>query len=158
METVRPCWEEYFVDLLNTMSKRATCDRGRNACIITNKENDILSYGYVGSPHGQPHCDENGHVILEIQDMRTGEIRNHCIRTIHAEQNAIAIAAKRGVALKNSYLYTLLEPCYYCAKLIVQAGIIRVISIHPYKEGKMTRELFRTSKIEWKVLEKEQNY
>jgi len=157
-EPGRPCWEEYFVDLLHTMSKRATCSRGSNACLITNQDNDILSFGYVGSPHGQPHCDTDGHVILRIRNLDTGEEREHCIRTIHAEQNAIALAAKRGVALKDSILYTLLEPCYYCAKLIVQCGVIKVISKFPYKEGNLTRELFDKSSIAWKVNEMKKSY
>src|SRR5487761_582994 len=82
----RPTWDEYFIELTRTVASRSTCDRGRSGCVIV-KEKHILCTGYVGSPPGMPHCDEVGHLLRKVID-EDGQVRQHCVRTIHAEQNA----------------------------------------------------------------------
>ena len=122
---VRPSWDEYFMEICRTVAKRATCDRGRSGCVIA-RDNQILVTGYVGSPTGLPHCDEAGHLLKKmIHD--NGEITQHCVRTVHAEQNAICQAAKRGIALEGATVYCKMTPCRTCAMLIINCGIKRVV-------------------------------
>ena len=134
METYRrPSWDEYFLDVKHTLAKRATCDRGRTACVIV-KDNQIVVSGYVGSPPGLPHCDEVGHLMKKVVD-EDGTIREHCMRTIHAEQNAICQAAKRGVSLAGATLYCKLAPCRTCAMLLIACGIKRIVAEYKYQAG-----------------------
>src|SRR3989344_6936165 len=90
--TNRPSWDEYFINIANEVSKRATCDRGKSGCVIV-KDKHILTTGYVGSPAGLPHCDEVGH-LFKTTTHENGKITQHCMRTTHAEQNAICQSAK----------------------------------------------------------------
>ncbi|MDH5783661.1 MAG: deaminase, partial [Candidatus Bathyarchaeota archaeon] len=96
----RPSWDRYFLDLCEAVSKRATCDRGRSGCVIV-KDKRILTTGYVGSPAGLPHCDETGHDMRKVFD-DAGNVTQHCVRTLHAEQNAIIQAAKFGVSIDGA--------------------------------------------------------
>src|SRR5271157_1746936 len=114
-EKKRPSWDEYFIDLCRSVAERATCNRGRNGCVIV-KDKRILCTGYVGAPPGLPHCDEVGHLFKYVLNSK-GEKVQHCVRTIHAEQNAIAQAAKYGISIEGGTLYTLMTPCLDCAKL-----------------------------------------
>ncbi len=97
---VRPSWDEYFMEITQSVAKRATCDRGRSGCVIV-KGKQILVSGYVGSPKGMPHCDEVGHQMKTMRH-EDGSETKHCVRTTHAEQNAIAQAAKLGVAIDGA--------------------------------------------------------
>jgi len=151
--TNRPNWDDYFIEIVEVIASRGTCNRGRNGCLIVTYDNQILAAGYVGSPSNAPHCDEIGHLI-QTKVLLTGEKFEHCIRTIHAEVNAIAQAAKRGSSLNNAILYTLMEPCYDCAKLIIQCGIKKVVSKNLYHAAEMTRDLFNISNVELIVLER----
>jgi deoxycytidylate deaminase len=99
----RPSWDDYFMEVMEAISKRATCDRGRSGCVIV-KDKQILVTGYVGSPKGLPHCDEVGHQFKKMIN-EDGSISEHCVRTVHAEQNAICQAAKRGIAIDGATLY-----------------------------------------------------
>ena len=83
----RPSWDEYFMEICRTVAKRATCDRGRSGCVIR-KNNRILVTGYVGSPAGLPHCEEVGHQLKKMVH-EDGTVTQHCVRTVHAGQNAI---------------------------------------------------------------------
>ena len=121
----RPSWDEYFIQLANLVGTRATCDRGRSGCVIA-KNNRILSTGYVGSPIGTAHCDDVGHEMHTVL-CEDGSKSRHCIRTTHNEQNAIANAARFGVALDGATIYCYMTPCYTCAKLIINSGIKRVV-------------------------------
>jgi len=112
----RPSWDEYFMEIARQVSTRATCDRKHVGAVIV-RDKAILSTGYNGAPHHLPHCDEVGHEIVD----------GHCVRTVHAEANAIAQAAKNGVAIKNGAIYITASPCYDCFKLIVNAGITKVV-------------------------------
>ena len=100
---IRPSWDEYFIQIANTVAQRATCDRGRSGCVIA-RDKQLLVTGYVGSPNGLPHCDDVGHQMRKIIH-EDGSITNHCVRTVHAEQNAICQAAKLGISLQGSTLY-----------------------------------------------------
>ena len=136
----RPSWDEYFMELANTASKRATCDRGRSGCVIVN-DKQLLVTGYVGSPAGLPHCDEVGHLFRQTIE-EDGRITNHCVRTVHAEQNAICQAARRGIALDGATLYCRMTPCRTCAMLIINCGIKRVVCERKYHAGAESEQLF----------------
>ncbi|MBQ9254002.1 MAG: AAA family ATPase [Bacteroidales bacterium] len=142
----RPTWDEYFLEIVKTVAKRATCNRGRSGCVIV-KNKQILVTGYVGSPTGLPHCDEVGHLFKKTMD-ENGNISNHCVRTVHAEQNAICQAAKRGIALEGATLYCTMTPCRTCAMMIINCGIKRVVCQNKYHSGEETQEMFAQAGIE----------
>lgn len=142
---VRPSWDEYFMEVANTVAKRATCDRGRSGCVIA-RDRQILVTGYVGSPKGLPHCDEVGHLMKKVihDDDR---ITQHCMRTVHAEQNAICQAAKLGIPLQGATIYCRMTPCRTCAMLIINCGIERVVCERKYHDGGESEEMFRQSGV-----------
>jgi dCMP deaminase len=130
---VRPSWDEYFMEVCRAIAKRATCDRGRSGCVIA-KDNQILVTGYVGSPAGLPHCDEVGHLFKKTQH-EDGSVTQHCTRTVHAEQNAICQAARRGISIEGATLYCRMTPCRTCAMLIINCGIVRVVAERRYHDA-----------------------
>ena len=136
----RPSWDVYFMDLANTVSKRATCDRGRSGCVIV-RDKQILVTGYVGSPRGLPHCDDVGHLFKKVVH-EDGHVTQHCVRTVHAEQNAITQAARRGIALDKATLYCRMTPCRTCAMLIINCGIERVVCEKKYHAGAESEQMF----------------
>lgn len=136
----RPSWDEYFMQVANTIAERATCDRGRSGCVIV-KDRQILASGYVGAPPGLPHCDEAGH-LFETTIHTDGAEKQHCVRTVHAEQNAICQAAKRGQALEGATLYCRMTPCRTCAMLIISCGIKRVVCERKYQAGVESETMF----------------
>jgi dCMP deaminase len=137
---LRPSWDEYFLKLADSVATRATCDRGRSGCVIV-KDKQILVTGYVGSPRGLAHCDEVGHLMKKvIHD--DGSITQHCVRTVHAEQNAITQAARRGIALDGATLYCRMTPCRTCAMLIINCGIERVVCEKKYHAGTESEAMF----------------
>ena len=142
----RPSWDEYFMELANTASKRATCDRGRSGCVIV-KDRQLLVTGYVGAPSGLPHCDEVGHLFRKTIEA-DGRITTHCVRTVHAEQNAICQAARRGISLDGATLYCRMTPCRTCAMLIINCGIKRVVCERKYHAGSESEELFRQAGVQ----------
>ncbi|MBX3178790.1 MAG: cytidine/deoxycytidylate deaminase family protein [Candidatus Hydrogenedentes bacterium] len=145
-EYKRPSWDEYFMEVANTIAKRATCDRGRSGCVIA-RDKQLLVTGYVGSPTGLPHCDEVGHLFKRmIHD--DDRITQHCVRTVHAEQNAICQAAKLGVSLKGSTLYCRMTPCRVCAMLIINCGIVRVVCEKKYHAGEESEAMFRAAGVQ----------
>lgn len=141
----RPTWDEYFMEVANAIAKRATCDRGRSGCVIA-KDNQILATGYVGAPAGLPHCDDVGHQMKKMLH-EDGTITEHCVRTVHAEQNAICQAAKRGVAINGSTLYCRMTPCRTCAMLIINCGIVRVVAEYRYHDAAESEEMFKMAGI-----------
>lgn len=149
----RPTWDEYFMAISKEVGKRGTCDRGRSGCVIV-KNKQILTTGYVGSPVGIAHCDEVGHLFKSVthEDGRTSQ---HCMRTTHAEQNAIVQAAKLGVALEGATVYCKMEPCAVCAKMIINAGIKRVVCEKRYHAAQDSRDLFNQANIQLDVLDDE---
>jgi dCMP deaminase len=142
---VRPSWDEYFMEIANTIAKRATCDRGRSGCVIA-KDRQLLVTGYVGSPNGMPHCDDVGHQMKKTIH-EDGSVTNHCVRTVHAEQNAICQAAKLGIALEGSTLYCRMTPCRTCAMLIINCGIKRVVCEKKYHAGAESEEMFELAGV-----------
>lgn len=137
----RPTWDEYFMEVTRAVAKRATCDRGRSGCVIS-RDKQILVTGYVGSPKGLPHCDEIGHQMKSVTH-EDGHVSQHCVRTAHAEQNAIVQAAKLGISINNSTLYCKMTPCAVCAKMIINSGIQRIVCEKRYHAGSESEEMFR---------------
>jgi dCMP deaminase len=148
----RPSWDEYFMELVDTIGHRATCNRGRSGCVIV-KDKRILTTGYVGSPIGAKHCDEVGHEMHKVIN-EEGVESMHCIRTIHAEQNALIQASRVGIALEGSTLYCTMTPCYVCAKLIINAGIKRVVAKADGESVNQSKKIFRETKVKLDILEK----
>jgi len=142
----RPSWDEYFMEIADTVAKRATCDRGRSGCVIV-REKQILVTGYVGSPRGLPHCDDVGHQLKQVVH-EDGHSTTHCVRTVHAEQNAITQAARLGIPLEGSTLYCRMTPCRTCAMLIINCGIIRVVCEKKYHAGAESEDMFKKAGIE----------
>ena len=143
---VRPSWDEYFLEVMHALAKRATCDRGRTACVVV-KDNQIVVSGYVGSPPGLPHCDEVGHLMKKVVE-EDGSVHEHCMRTIHAEQNALCQAAKRGVSVDGATLYCKLAPCRTCAMLLIAAGIKRVVAEYKYHAGGEAEEMLKLAGVQ----------
>ena len=108
-------WHTYFMNIARQVASRSTCDRKHVGAVIV-RDKTILSTGYNGSIRGMPHCDDVGH------DLEGG----HCVATIHAEANAILQAAKNGVGVDGSEIYTTASPCWNCFKLIANAGVRRI--------------------------------
>lgn len=138
----RPSWDEYFMEITRAVAKRATCDRGRSGCVIA-RDRQILVTGYVGSAAGLPHCDEVGHQ-MKVVTHEDGHQSQHCVRTTHAEQNAITQAAKLGVNINNTVLYCKMTPCAVCARMIINVGIKRVVCEKRYHAGSESEKMFRT--------------
>lgn len=122
----RISWGSYFMNIAHEVATRSTCDRKHVGAVIVNQKT-ILSTGYNGSIRGLPHCDDSGHEMLD----------GHCIRTTHAEANAIAQAAKNGVAVNQSEIYVTASPCYNCFKLIANAGIKKIYYAEFYREERI---------------------
>jgi len=149
----RPSWDEYFLKLADTVASRATCDRGRSGCVIV-KDRQILVTGYVGSPRGLPHCDEVGHLMKKMIH-EDGTVTQHCVRTVHAEQNAITQAARRGIALEGSTLYCRMTPCRTCAMLIINCGIERVVCERKYHAGAESEAMFKEAGVKLEFIHNE---
>jgi dCMP deaminase len=146
----RPGWDDYFMKIVEMVGSRGTCDRGRSGCVIT-KDKRIVSTGYVGSPAGIKHCDEIGHEMHTVTN-EDGSQSRHCIRTTHAEQNAICQAARFGVSLLGTTLYCKMTPCYTCAKMIINSGIIKVVCAQDYHAGQRSKEIFKEAGVEYVLL------
>jgi dCMP deaminase len=136
----RPSWDDYFMEIKDAVSKRATCDLNCFGCVIA-RDNQILVTGYSGAPVGLAHCDEIGHLKETIVDSNGNEVRI-CSRIIHAEQNAICQAAKIGTKLEESTIYLEKIPCGVCAKSIVSAGIRRIVVRNISSMRSHIKELF----------------
>lgn len=142
----RPSWDEYFIEIARTVAKRATCNRGRSGCVIA-RDKQIMVTGYVGAPKGLPHCDDVGHQMKAVTH-EDGATTQHCLRTTHAEQNAIVQAAKLGVPIAGGTVYCKMTPCATCAKMIINAGITRIVCEKRYHAGGESEAMFRQVGIE----------
>jgi len=116
---MRKDWDSYFMEMVDMVGSRATCPRKHVGAILV-KDKKILSTGYNGSPHGLEHCEDIGCMIVD----------NHCIRTIHAEMNALLQAGKEA---KGSILYCNCIPCAICFKLCIQMGVTKIVYSEDYK-------------------------
>ncbi len=150
---IRPSWDEYFMSIAELVGSRATCSRGRSGCVVV-KDRQILVTGYVGSPKGIAHCDDIGHEMSKVVN-DDGSISEHCVRTVHAEQNAITQAAKLGVSLNGATLYCHMTPCYICIKILINAGIKKIIANKDYHQGTRTKKLCEESGIIFQLLNSE---
>lgn len=142
---IRPSWDEYFMEVADTIAKRATCDRGRSGCVIA-RDSRLLVTGYVGSPTGLPHCDDAGHTMKTMVH-EDGSESQHCVRTVHAEQNAMCQAAKLGVPLDGATLYCRMTPCRVCTMLIINCGIRRVVCQREYHAGAESEAMFEEAAV-----------
>ena len=128
---MRPSWDEYFMQIAFTVAQRSTCDRAHVGCVLV-RERRILTTGYNGAPAGLPHCLDVGCLVYKSQTP-SGEWEENCFRTIHAEINAIAQAARHGVAIRDAAIYITHTPCIHCFKVLINTGITRVCYEKPYK-------------------------
>lgn len=149
----RPSWDEYFIKLTEVVGSRGTCDRGRSGSILV-KDKRILATGYVGAPVGIPSCDDVGHEMHTVTQ-EDGTVSRHCIRTAHAEQNAVTNAARVGVAIQGSTIYCQMVPCYSCAKTIINAGIVRVVAVKDYHASSLSKKIFKQAKIKLTIINNE---
>ncbi len=128
----RPSWDEYFMEITRLVATRSTCLRRHVGSIIV-KDRYILATGYNGPPRGVQHCEELGGCLREKLNVPSGE-RHEICRASHAEQNAIIQAARKGIAIEGSDIYVTNQPCFICAKMIINAGIKRVIIDEGYPD------------------------
>jgi dCMP deaminase len=129
-QTLRPSWDEYFMQIAFTVAQRSTCDRAHVGCVLM-RDRRILTTGYNGAPAGLPHCDEVGHLLID----------GHCVRTLHAEQNAIIQGALHGVSIVGATAYVTHQPCLTCAKMLINAGVRRVVYAGNYPDANSRRFL-----------------
>ena len=139
----RPNIDQYFLNVADVVSSRATCDRAHIGAVLV-KDKYIISTGYNGAPRGLGHCDDLGH---EMEN-------SHCIRTTHAEQNAIIQAAVRGASTQGSTLYTTHSPCKICAKIILNAHISKVVAKRIYRDETVKR-MFDEAGVELVIVTEE---
>lgn len=126
MSRQRVSWDEYFMNIAREVATRSTCDRKHVGAVIV-RDKTILSTGYNGSVRGLPHCDDAGHMMDE----------GHCVRTIHAESNAIIQAAKNGTSIQDAAIYVTASPCWSCFKMIANAGITRIVFREFYRDQRI---------------------
>ncbi|GAC1579309.1 MAG: cytidine/deoxycytidylate deaminase family protein [Polyangiales bacterium] len=126
MSDTRASWDEYFMNIAREVATRATCDRKHVGAVIV-RARSILATGYNGSIAGLPHCDEEGHLMEE----------GHCVRTIHAEANAVIQAARNGVRIDQGAIYVTASPCFGCFKLIANSGIKRIVYGEFYRDERI---------------------
>ncbi len=145
----RPPWDDYFMALAELVAQRSTCLRRMVGCVLV-KERRVLSTGYNGAPTGLPHCSEVGCMRDEIPP---GE-RHELCRGLHAEQNAIIQAATFGVSIRGSTLYSTHQPCSVCAKMIVNAGIEKIVNKEGYPDG-LARQILDEAGIDIQLFKAE---
>jgi dCMP deaminase len=138
MEGMRPraSWDEYFMAIARQVATRSTCDRKHVGAVIA-RDKMILATGYNGSIRGLAHCDEEGHMMED----------GHCVRTVHAEANAIVQAARNGVRLEGGDIYVTASPCFGCFKMVANAGLGRIAFGEFYRDERIF-ELSRRLGIE----------
>ena len=142
MSKNRPSWDEYFLKVAMLVSERSTCPRMHCGCVLV-RDRQILSTGYNGSIPGDGHCEDVGCKIVD----------NHCIRTIHAEMNAILQCSSHGVNTKDAVAYITNMACTNCAKALIAAGIKEIVIFSDYHDTH-AEEFFAISKIPIKRLPK----
>jgi dCMP deaminase len=147
--TSRPSWDGYFITIANMVRTRSTCLRRQVGAIIV-KDKRILTTGYNGAPRGMKHCSEIG-CIREAADVPAGE-RHELCRGIHAEQNAIVQAAAFGVSIQGATLYCTHFPCVLCAKMLINAGVERLVIEEAYPD-RLSRQMLREAGIEVYVMD-----
>lgn len=145
----RISWDEYFMEMTDLISKRSTCIRRQVGSIIVSKNNQILSTGYNGSPKGITHCDSLG-CMRQTLNVPSGE-RHELCRAVHAEANSIVQCAVHGVSTEGATIYVNTSPCSMCMKLIINAGIKRIVVRDSYPD-ELSKELLLESGIKCVVM------
>ena len=120
---MRPGWEEYFMEVARTVATRATCPRASVGAVLV-RDHRILTTGYNGAPRGIAHCTEAGCIV----------VNDHCQRATHAEANAIVQGALHGVGLQGATAYCTHQPCVNCSKLLISAGVTKIVYDQPYPD------------------------
>lgn len=146
----RPSWDEYFLDIATLVAKRSTCMRRQVGAVIV-KDKRILTTGYNGAPSGLEHCEKTG-CIREQMKIPSGQ-RHELCRALHAEMNAILQAAQYGISLEGSMIYCTNQPCIICAKMIINAGITRIVVISSYPD-EFAKAMLKEAQIEVVVAKK----
>ncbi|MFQ5834845.1 MAG: cytidine/deoxycytidylate deaminase family protein [bacterium] len=144
MKEKRPSWDEYFMQITHLVATRSTCLRRKVGALLV-KEKRILSTGYNGAPRNLPHCREVG-CLRDKLNIPSGERQEIC-RGLHAEQNAIIQAALYGISIKESILYCTHQPCITCSKMIINAGIKRIIFQGKYPDT-LARQMLEEAEVE----------
>ena len=139
----RASWDEYFMDIAVVVARRSTCPRKHVGAVIV-RDKTILSTDYNGSVRGLPHCDDAGHMMVD----------GHCVRTIHAEVNAVVQAAKNGTRIDGASIYVTASPCWNCFKTICNVGIKRIVFEEFYRDERIF-EVSQTLGIELVELHRE---
>ncbi|MFW6189481.1 MAG: deoxycytidylate deaminase [Planctomycetota bacterium] len=148
----RPSWDEYFMRIAHEVAKRSTCLRRQvGAVLVLDKR--ILATGYNGAPSGLPHCAEVGCLREEMQ-VPSGQ-RHELCRGLHAEMNALLQGGRHGVREEGATLYSTFVPCSLCSKMIINAGIRRVVAARPYPDS-FARRMLRQAGVELEVLRPEE--
>lgn len=141
---MRPSWNQYFMEITKVVAKRSTCLRRQVGSIIV-KDRHILASGYNGAPSGLDHCLETGCMREELKVPR-GE-RHELCRGLHAEQNAIIQAAVHGVQIKGGTLYSTTFPCVLCAKMLINAGIVKIVYQASYPD-ELSMKILQEANVE----------
>ena len=128
----RPTWDEYFMEMAELTAKRSTCSRRQVGAVIV-RDNRAVATGYNGAPRGLAHCEEKGGCLRQKLNIPSGQ-RHELCRALHAEQNAIISAASMGNAIEGGTIYITHQPCVICAKMIVNAGIKRIVVREGYPD------------------------
>ena len=145
----RPSWDEYFMQMAELTAQRSTCLRRQVGAIIV-KEKHIIATGYNGAPKGLPHCEELGGCLREKLEIPSGE-RHELCRALHAEQNAIIQAATLGQSIEGATIYITHQPCITCAKMIITAGISRIVIRRGYPD-EMSRGMLREAGLKVELI------
>ena len=145
----RPSWDEYFMQMAELTAQRSTCLRRQVGAIIV-KEKHIIATGYNGAPKGLPHCEELGGCLREKLEIPSGE-RHELCRALHAEQNAIIQAATLGQSIEGATIYITHQPCIICAKMIINAGISRIV-IRRGSPDAMSRGMLREAGLKVELI------
>lgn len=146
----RPSWDEYFLEVAQLVSRRATCLRRRVGAVLV-KDKRILATGYNGAPRGLAHCLDVGCIRQKLK-IPSGQ-RHELCRSLHAEQNALIQASLYGISVKGAILYATNQPCIICAKMLINAGIKEIVVCDGYPD-KMAAEFLREAKIKVRRIKK----
>lgn len=133
---LRVSWDEYFINIASVVASRSTCDRAQVGTVLV-RENRLLTTGFNGSVSGLEHCDDIGHLMVE----------GHCIRTVHSEANAIIQAVLHGVSTAGATAYITHTPCMQCAKMLINAGIARIVYLKGYRTDENAIAIIRQSGV-----------
>ncbi|SDE64389.1 deoxycytidylate deaminase [Sporomusa acidovorans] len=149
-DPVRPSWDEYFMEITKVVATRSTCLRRQIGAVIV-KDRRLLSTGYNGAPCGLPHCGEVG-CVRAVNHVPSGQRQELC-RGLHAEQSAVVQAAMYGVPIRGATIYSTHQPCSACTKILINAGIIRIVYQYSYPD-KLAEQLIAEAAIDYICFDK----